>query len=72
MKTKRSMKDRECHLCKGKIAKGDQYALKQITDGKMATWNHDGPIPDWAWEPYRFKVAVCDPCANPKGGEKDK
>jgi len=72
MKTKRSMKERDCHLCKGKIEKGAQYATKSISAGKTCTWGRDDrpveEIPAWAWSPYRIKVAVCDPCANPEGG----
>lgn len=73
MKTKRSMKERDCHLCKGKIEKGEQYATKSISAGQTCTWGRDDrpveEIPAWAWSPYRIKVAVCDPCANPEGGK---
>jgi len=71
MKTKKSREDRECYLCKGSIFKGEQYALKSIRMGMTAIGNGCPveDLPPSAWEPYRVKVPVCDPCANPTGGQ---
>ena len=66
MKTKKAMKDYTCEMCKCTINKGEQYARKTLTLGKTTSWAHGDPIPDWAWEPYRVAMPVCDACANPK------
>ena len=53
MKTKRTMKDRECHLCDVAIRKGEQYGQKSVSLGKTCTWSADQrpteEIPAWAW-----------------------
>ena len=67
MKTKKSRGKKECYLCKGTIANGDQYARKSINVGMQACGS--GPvenIPPAAWTPYRINVPVCNPCANPE------
>jgi len=73
MKTKRSMKERTCKLCKTKIQKGQQYAQKSVTVGYSGTWGHSkdckcckGVMPDWAYTtPVRVREPVCASCANP-------
>jgi hypothetical protein len=66
MKTRKAMQPYECHLCKNEISKGDQYARKTVTLGKVTEWAHGDPVPEWAWRPYRSAEPVCDPCANPE------
>ena len=67
MKTKRTMKDRECHLCDVAIRKGEQYGQKSVSLGKTCTWSADQrpteEIPSWAWSDYRVKVDICAGCA---------
>ncbi len=74
MKTKRSMKQRTCGVCKATIDKGQQYAQKSITVGYSGTWGHGkdckccgGVMPQWAYsDPFRIREAVCNSCANPE------
>lgn len=66
MKLKRANQDYVCELCNSQIDKGQQYARKTITLGKMAIrCDPDRPIPDSSWEPYRVARPVCASCANP-------
>ena len=66
MKTKKARQEYMCHLCRRVINKGEQYARKTFNAGKMTSWAHGPPIPNWAWETYRVQEPVCNPCANPK------
>ena len=74
MKTKRSMKQRTCSLCKETIQKGQQYGQKSITVGYSGTWGHGndckccgGVMPAWAYStPVRVRESVCVSCANPE------
>jgi hypothetical protein len=66
MKTKKARQEYKCHLCSATITKGEQYARRTFTEGKMTIWAHGPPIPDWAWEPYRVQEPICNACANPK------
>ena len=67
MKTKRSMKVRDCHNCSATINKGDQYGQRSVSLGKQCSWGIDQrpaeEIPAWAWSDYRVKVDICASCA---------
>jgi hypothetical protein len=67
MKTKRSMKERECHQCDSVINKGDQYGQKSVSLGKQTSWAIDQrpteEIPSYAWSDFRVKVDICAGCA---------
>ena len=67
MKTKRSMKERECTICDAFIYKGDQYAQKSVSLGKQTSWAIDQrpseEIPAFAWSDFRAKVDICARCA---------
>ena len=65
-KTKRAMRTYECYLCKNTIKKGDQYARKTITLGKVTHWAIDDrpkeEIPEWAWSTYSSAEPICTQC----------
>ena len=67
MKTKRSMKERECTICDAFIYRGDQYGQKSVSLGKQASWAIDQrpseKIPAFAWSDFRVKVDICARCA---------
>lgn len=61
-KTKKAMKAYNCYTCKAKINKGEQYARKSVVIGKWHSWQHDTPVPDWAWQVARDSMPVCKNC----------
>lgn len=63
IKTKRAMKPYTCHLCKGTVEKGEQYARKNILVGWSTIWAHGGVVPDWAWESSRLAYPICVTCS---------
>ena len=65
MKTKKAMQDYECYECKETIKKASQYARKTVTLGHMTSWAHDTPAPDWAYEPYKSAMPMCEKCIDP-------